>query len=342
MTVGESNYPAVLQNFFIHEGLAYRISPFNWKELGYYNRETGHPVDVERFYDNIINRFKWGEVKNNKDYYADETVRRMIYTHRNLVSMLAQIMFKEQYPDEKILNILDKWYQEFPHEIIPYDAIRDNSISIAAAYKIIHDRTSDKTKAAELQEKYIKIASAITNEQIEYLNWYNGLRASQRNEMMIITRLNILTQAMNILGNAGIDKIPVEKLANILAKSIETECNSILNDKTGNKTTIDNKLQLMDYQYDLLSSFADIPSIDKKIGVALKHICNSENRRLKKYNLNRLQESDAEEILTSLQIIASAYRMAENLNNRQDATLKDIEEIYHINVEKYAPYVLNY
>ena len=54
MTVGDSNYPAVLQNFFIHEGLAYRISPFNWKELGYYNNETGHPVDIERFYDNIM------------------------------------------------------------------------------------------------------------------------------------------------------------------------------------------------------------------------------------------------------------------------------------------------
>jgi hypothetical protein len=78
MTVGESNYPAVLQNFFIHEGLAYRISPFNWKELGYYSNETGHPVDIERFYDNIMNRFKWGEVKNNEDYYADETIRRMI------------------------------------------------------------------------------------------------------------------------------------------------------------------------------------------------------------------------------------------------------------------------
>ena len=340
MTVGESNYPAVLQNFFIHEGLAYRISPFDWKELGYYNSETGHPVDVERFYNNIMNRFKWGEVKNNKDYYADETVRRMIYTHRNLVSMLAQIMFKEHQPDEKILDILDKWYEEFPHEIVAYDAIRDNSMSIAAAYKLIHDRTGNKEKAAELQEKYIKIASIAFNEQLEYMDWYNGLRDNLRNEVLIYTRLNVLTQAMNILGNAGADLIPVNKLANILAKGIETECNSI---KTGlGKSAIDKKLQLIDYMYDVLGSVASIPSLDKKIAATLKQICSNENRRLKKYNVNRLQESDAEDILSSLQIIASAYKMAENLNNSQDAILKDIQDIYETNVERYAPYVLNY
>ena len=343
MTVGESNYPAVLQNFFIHEGLAYRISPFNWKELGYSDIEIGFPVDVERFYDNVINRFKWGEVKNNKDYYADETIRRMIYTHRNLISVLTQIMFKENQPDEKIVNILDKWYEEFPHEVVPYDAIRDNSISIAAAYKIIHDRNKAKENVTGLQDKYMKIASVALNEQMEYLEWYNGLKPKQRNEILIYQRLNILTQAINILGNEGIDEIPVNRLANIIAKNIETECNSILNSKNGlGKTTLDKKLQVIDYMYDVLGSVASIPSLDKKIAGTLKHICVSESRRLKKYNVNRLQESDKEEILSSLQIIASAYKITESLSSQEDNTIKEIEEIYSANVEKYAPYVLNY
>ena len=191
-----------------------------------------------------------------------------------------------------------------------------------------------------MQEKYIKIASIAFNEQLEYMDWYNGLRDNLRNEVLIYTRLNILTQAMNILGNAGADLIPVNKLANILAKGIETECNSI---KTGlGKSAIDKKLQLIDYMYDVLGSVASIPSLDKKIASTLKQICGNENRRLKKYNVNRLQESDAEDILSSLQIIASAYKMAENLNNSQDAILKDIQGIYETNVEKYAPYVLNY
>ena len=88
MTVGERNYPAVLTKFFVHEGLAYRITPFNWNELGH----STPPVDVDKFYTNVMERFKWGGVKDNKDYYADETVRRMISTHRNLISSLLPVV----------------------------------------------------------------------------------------------------------------------------------------------------------------------------------------------------------------------------------------------------------
>lgn len=345
MTVGESNYPAVLQNFFIHEGLAYRISPFDWKKLGYYNAESGHPVDLERFYDNIMTRFKWGEVKNNKDYYADETIRRMIYTHRNLISMLVQIMLNDEQPDDKILAVLDKWYEEFPGDIVSYDAIRDNSTSIAAAYKIIHDRTNDKAKADGLREKYTNIAMSIAKNQLEYLKWYNGLRPQQRNEVLIYNRLNIFTQVMNILGKDGIDAIPVEELVNELAKSIEIECNAITNEKTkviGNKNLIDKKLQLIDFIYDIIGGIAETPALDKKIAGTLKHIGSYESRRLKKYNVERLNDNDAKEILSSLQVIASAYRLASRLGEEQASTVKEIKNIYDTNVEKYAPYVLNY
>ncbi len=345
MTVGESNYPAVLQNFFIHEGLAYRISPFDWKKLGYYNSESGYPVDVERFYNNIMNRFKWGEVKNNKNYYADETVRRMIYTHRNLVSMLVQIMMNEREPDEKILNVLDKWYEEFPGETIPYDAIRDNSASIAAAYKIIHDRTTDKDKAAELQKKYTDIASSIAKEQLEYIRWYNGLRWQQRNETLIFSRLNILTQVLNILGKTAFETIQIDDFANELANCIEIECNAITNDKSkiiGNKNLVDKKLQLIDYLYDVITGIADTPQLDKKLANTLKYIGNHESRRLKKYNVERLGENETKDILSSLQLIASTYKIAEKLSSEQAATVKEIKNIYETTIDKYAPYVLNY
>jgi hypothetical protein len=334
-----------LQNFFIHEGLAYRISPFDWKKLGYYNSESGYPVDVERFYNNIMNRFKWGEVKNNKNYYADETVRRMIYTHRNLVSMLVQIMMNEREPDEKILNVLDKWYEEFPGETIPYDAIRDNSASIAAAYKIIHDRTTDKDKAAELQKKYTDIASSIAKEQLEYMRWYNGLRWQQRNETLIFSRLNILTQVLNILGKTAFETIQIDDFANELANCIEIECNAITNDKSkiiGNKNLVDKKLQLIDYLYDVITGIADTPQLDKKLANTLKYIGNHESRRLKKYNVERLGENETKDILSSLQLIASTYKIAEKLSSEQAATVKEIKNIYETTIDKYAPYVLNY
>jgi hypothetical protein len=78
MTVGDSNFPRVLKKNFVHEGLAYRITPFDWSKAGYDPMSGEHPVDIDRFYDNVMNRFKWGGVKEADDYYADETVRRMI------------------------------------------------------------------------------------------------------------------------------------------------------------------------------------------------------------------------------------------------------------------------
>ena len=63
MTVGEENYLGSLKNFFVHEGLAYRITPFNWVELGYSN-SNDIVVDTEKFYHNVMNRFKFGGLKD--------------------------------------------------------------------------------------------------------------------------------------------------------------------------------------------------------------------------------------------------------------------------------------
>lgn len=64
MTVGDENYLSCLKDFFVHEGLAYRITPFNWVELGY-SSGNSIVVDTEKFYDNVVNRFKFGGFKEN-------------------------------------------------------------------------------------------------------------------------------------------------------------------------------------------------------------------------------------------------------------------------------------
>ena len=93
-TVGDSNYPSELKRFFVLEGLACRITPFDWSEYGYsleeiyYNND--YPVDVDKFYNNVMTRFKWGGIKENPDYYADEQIRNMIIRHRYSFAVLAE------------------------------------------------------------------------------------------------------------------------------------------------------------------------------------------------------------------------------------------------------------
>ena len=172
MTVGEGNYPATLTKFFVHEGLAYRITPFDWSQLGYDTRQGDRPVDIDKFYTNVMERFKWGGVKEHKDYYADETIRRMIYTHRNLISQLAtEMIHDDKQADERIIALLEKLHEEFPHEIVPYDALRDNTMTIASCYSIIYQIQNEYKKEIE----YLKSNIRKEKEELEeFTNKQNG------------------------------------------------------------------------------------------------------------------------------------------------------------------------
>ena len=99
---------------------------------------------------------------------------------------------------------------------------------------------------------------------------------------------------------------------------------------------------MIDYLYDVITGIADTPQLDKKLANTLKYIGNHESRRLKKYNVERLGENETKDILSSLQLIASTYKIAEKLSSEQAATVKEIKNIYETTIDKYAPYVLNY
>jgi len=229
MTVGEKNYPSVLTKFFVHEGLAYRITPFDWSKLGYDTGAGEHPVDIDRFCNNVINRFKWGGVKEHKDYYADETIRRMISTHRNLVAQLATDMINSETEDAQIIAVLEKVYNELPHEIVAYDALRDNTIALANIYDIIYkvqedyknslgqsNEDDDYIRQQVIKELYLgddtlqmlkqrrnAMANSILKNELEHIVWYNALPASEINDVMLYHRVSLVGQAWKLLANTG-------------------------------------------------------------------------------------------------------------------------------------------
>ena len=60
-----------LRDHLVLEGLAYRVSP----------TATGKLVDVEKLYDNIMHRFRYGGL-STKGIYVDEDIRHMADTHQ--------------------------------------------------------------------------------------------------------------------------------------------------------------------------------------------------------------------------------------------------------------------
>ena len=181
MTVGKSNYLSTLSDFFVQEGLAYRITPFNWKKLGYsYENNFDEVVvaDTERFYHNVMDRFKFGGLKDNPDYYVDETIQRMIYTHRRLLSSLAAQLHAEG-KDEKALNVLNLVERELPSSVVRHEFF--SGVEIGKTYMALGQK-----------EKAIEVLTEIADEQVEYINWYANMSKRAFTQSFSSIRLNAM------------------------------------------------------------------------------------------------------------------------------------------------------
>ena len=96
---GPSNLP-FLRDHLVLEGLAYRVSP----------TATDQQVDVERLYENIMHRFRYGGL-NTKGIYVDEDVKRMANTHQLIMGVLIDSLL-QQGDVNRALSVCHKWQQE--------------------------------------------------------------------------------------------------------------------------------------------------------------------------------------------------------------------------------------
>ena len=153
-TVGASNYGHLGDNF-VKEGLACRITPFD-------TRESGRTMDTERTYDNMMNKFKYGGLKENPDIYLDETVIRMCYTHRRLFSELVQELIREGKND-KALKALQRAEEELPASLMPHNYM-GGSIELADSWLKLGKKAEGT-----------KILDEVGQTSKEYLEWYLSL-----------------------------------------------------------------------------------------------------------------------------------------------------------------------
>ena len=78
-------------------------------------------IDSDILYDNIMNRFEWGNIKDpgvNIDYFHDNIVAVMKY--RNTCLRLAE-QLRSEGKNGKALEVLDKIMEELPLSQIPAD-----------------------------------------------------------------------------------------------------------------------------------------------------------------------------------------------------------------------------
>jgi len=207
-TVGSENYMNLGDNF-VQEGLANRITPFTTNAPGAKN------FDTEKTYNNVMKKFKFGGV-DKPGIYLDETVMRMCYTHRRLLSMLAMNLVQEG-KDKLAKEVLDKCEKALPSYNIPHD-YQSGSMDLAKAYAL----TGQTKKAQDLIDQLWKKSA-------EYMLWYCSLDGQrfESSQQDCLMHLYILNQILNL--QSAVD----EKKAQEKEKQFQT-MNKLYEAKGGN------------------------------------------------------------------------------------------------------------
>ena len=143
-----------LRDHLVLEGLAYRISP----------AATTQRIDVERLYDNIMHRFRYGGL-STKGIYVDEDVKRMANTHQLIMGVLIDSLL-QRGDLKRAVNVCHKWQKEMPQENVPYT---EYALSMARCYYM-----------ARQPEQGDEIVSSLLRRSDEWLSWINTIKISRR------------------------------------------------------------------------------------------------------------------------------------------------------------------
>ena len=149
-----SDMLSFLREHLVLEGLAYRVSP----------KAAGQTVDVERLYDNIMHRFRYGGL-NAKGIYVDEDVKHLADTHQLIMGILIDSLLGAN-DTKRALAVCRKWQQEMPHENVPYT---NAALSMARCYyQTNHPKEGDE------------IVSSLLRRSEEWLSWIETINSKRR------------------------------------------------------------------------------------------------------------------------------------------------------------------
>ncbi len=142
-------------SYLQQDGIAYRFTPIRTNIT---TRNRTARIDTEVLYDNLINKFKYGGIKEGA--YADEFTRN-VFASTQLRGTFAQLADQLMVEGDTIraVEVLDKAMEEMPMEVLGYDEFL---LMIMEQYWI----------AGEF-EKGDAIAKAYGDEMVDEMMYYN-------------------------------------------------------------------------------------------------------------------------------------------------------------------------
>lgn len=175
-TIGEDNFMGLDDNFEL-TGMAYQLVPMGVKG-------AGTQVNTDEAYNNMMNKFKFGNI-NDPKVYLDENTLRMCRTTRLMFVQLASALFN-QGDTVRTLKVIDYCNKVLPGNKVPNDYY---STILAELYYKLHQNK----KGDQLMDD---VAAKCT----EYLAWYSALPPTKRasSDNNINYNLQILTRVLRV------------------------------------------------------------------------------------------------------------------------------------------------
>jgi hypothetical protein len=201
-TVPSSQYKG-LEKYFVQEGLAYRVVPIKTDKP-----EQGEfgTIDVDIMYDNMMNKFKWGNAEDPK-VYLDENNRRMFSNFRRIFGTLA----KELLVKGDTVKAIEAVHRGLA--IVPAEKIPNDFFSVGLAEVLLR---AGKTEEGE------KLIKDIIGYSKKYLDYAINLDPADRFGLDYSTGINM--QCLLDIYNMSESL----KFSNILA-IVEPEINNYYN-----------------------------------------------------------------------------------------------------------------
>jgi len=166
------------------EGLAYRFVPIKTKTEDVFKGR----IDSEILYDNVMNKFTWGNI-NDPDIYLDDYNQKSlkITQTRYMFGRLAEQLNREGKKDSAIA-VVDRMFELFPSEQIP---LTFDSFPAARQYYVAGAYDKGNKEVRELADNSF--------EELEYYlslpeNMANAIRQDQNQQIAFIRNLESLTR----------------------------------------------------------------------------------------------------------------------------------------------------
>ena len=161
-----------LSPYAVQEGNAYRILPIRNP-----HRDREHLVDTEKTYDNMINKFKYRGLDDEKLYFSED-YRGFVLNHRSSLNDLAQALIDEGQM-EKANQVLEFSLTKMPDHVIPFDITAPTLLDLLF-------QVGQKEKAIEIA----KLSGDRADEMITYLIEENyGMSIEVRRNAFILNTL---------------------------------------------------------------------------------------------------------------------------------------------------------